>query len=255
MIDIHCHLLPCIDDGAKDLETSLDMLRIAEGDGIKKIIATPHFYRGYYGNEYTYIEEQVKKLNAEAKKAGINVVVFPGQEVFLDKYTVKYYKEGVIRGLNDSKYMLVELDMEEFSEDTLDIIYELRLLGVKPIIAHPERYVYVNKNLTILNFFIKEECLFQVNSSSLSGLFGKSVKKAAESLVKKGLCNFIATDAHSAGRRAPRLKEGFEFLQKNNEKICKNIDKNTQMLLENVDITCSNEEIEENKSIFSILFR
>lgn len=255
MIDIHCHLLPSIDDGAKDLETSLAMLRIAEGDGIKKIIATPHFYRGYYENEYNYIEEQVDKLNEEAKKAGINVDVFPGQEVFLDKYTVKYYKEGIIRGLNGSKYMLVELDMEEFSENDLDIIYELRLLGVKPIIAHPERYAYVNKNLTVLNSFIKEECFFQVNSSSLSGLFGKNVKKTAESIIKKGLCNFIATDAHSASRRAPRLKEGFEFIQKNNEKIYKNIDKNTQMLLENVDIICENEEMKENKSIFSVLFR
>lgn len=255
MIDIHCHLLPSIDDGAKNLETSLDMLRIAEGDGIKKIIATPHFYRGYYENEYTHIEEQVNKLNEEAKKADIDIQVFPGQEVFLDKYTVKYYKEGIIRGLNGSRYMLIELDMEEFSENDLDIIYELRLLGVKPIIAHPERYAYVSKNLSILNFFIKEECLFQINSSSLFGLFGKSVKKTAESIVKKGLCNFIATDAHSVGRRAPRLKEGLEFLQENNEKIYKNIDKDTQMLLENVEILYKNEEIKENKSIFSILFR
>lgn len=255
MIDIHCHLLPSIDDGAKNLETSLDMLRIAEGDGIKKIIATPHFYRGYYENEYMHIEEQVKKLNEEAKKADIGIQVFPGQEVFLDKYTVNYYKEGIIRGLNGSKYVLLELDIQEFSKDTLDIIYELRLLGVKPIIAHPERYIYVNKNLTILNSFIKEECLFQVNSSSLSGLFGKSVKKTAESLVEKGLSNFIATDAHSVGRRAPRLKEAFEFLQKNNSKIYKKINENTQKLLENVDIMYKNKEIEEKKSIFSVLFR
>jgi protein-tyrosine phosphatase len=89
-----------------------------------------------------------------------------------------------------------------------------------------------------------------VNSSSLSGLFGKNVKKTAERIVKKGLCNFIATDAHSTGRRAPRLKEGFEFIQKNDEKIYRNIDENTQMLLENVDIVCENEEIKEIRVFF-----
>lgn len=254
MIDIHCHVLPYVDDGAKDLENSIDMIKIAQEDGIKKIIATPHFYTGHYETEYSKIKENVESLNKEIKNRGINVEIFPGQEVFLDRYTVENYKNGLIGCLNNSKYMLVETDMFNFKEDTMDIIYELKLLGVKPIIAHPERYAYVNKDLNILNKFIDEECLFQINASSLGGLFGKKVKKTAELLIKNNLCNFIATDAHSCGKRSPKMKGIYENLREIKPKQIMNLDNNSEKITQNGEIFYNNSNIKEKKNFFVKIF-
>ena len=253
MIDIHCHILPGIDDGPKDIETSLKMLRIAEEDGIKTVIATPHFYRGFYENQYGDVEEEVKKLNIAAKENNINVEILPGQEIFLDKYTLDYYKSGVVRGLNNSKYMLIELEPDIMPEYVLDIIYELRLLGVKPIIAHPERYSYVIDDITILNKFIEEECFFQLSSGSITGTFGKAIQKTSVKLIKNEICDFIASDAHSTGRRKPRLKEALMYIQQMNKEKYEKILMNTNEMSKNNEIVYSSRKIIENKGILGLI--
>lgn len=255
MIDIHCHIIPGIDDGAKNLDTSIEMLRIAEKDGIKKIIATPHFYRGRYENHYCDIKEKVLELNKEAKLRGINVEIFPGQEIFLDKYTIDYYKKGIIKGLNDSKYLLVETDMLKMPRDTLDIIYELKLLGAKPIIAHPERYEYIIENLTELNKFIEEGCALQLNAGSFLGIFGKKVKKTAEKIIKNGVGDFIASDAHSTGIRKPNLSNAYEIIEKLNFRKSEQLRENSINMHEKKEIMCRNCKIREKKRFFDILSR
>lgn len=253
MIDIHCHILPGIDDGPKDIETSLKMLKIAEEDGISKIIATPHFYRGFYENEYQDVEKKVKELNEASKENNINVEILPGQEIFLDKHTLEDYKSGAIKGLNNSKYMLMELPPDILPGYVLDIIYELRLLGVKPIIAHPERYVYVMEDIHILNSFIKEECFFQLNSGSITGVFGKSIQKTAIKLIKNGICDFVASDAHTEGRRKPQIKEALIKMQGLNKENIEKILMNTEEMSKNNEIIYDNRKIKVNKSFFCVI--
>lgn len=251
MIDIHCHILSGIDDGAKDMEMSLEMLRIAEEDGIKKIIATPHFYRGYFENQYKDIERSVVKLNKAAKEENINVEVMPGQEVFLDSHTLEDYKAGAINCLNNSGYMLIELPNREIPKYTFDTIYELNLLGVKTIIAHPERYYFVEKDIKSLNRFIEEGCLFQINATSLNGTFGKKIQKTAMNIMKNGLCNFIASDAHSVTRRAPKLKSTLMEIKHQNKQIYEKVISNTNNLSNRTGVLCTNRKIKENKEFLA----
>lgn len=251
MIDIHCHILPGIDDGPKDIETSLKMLKIAEEDGISKIIATPHFYRGFYENEYQDVEKKVKELNEASKENNINVEILPGQEIFLDKHTLEDYKSGAIKGLNNSKYMLIELPPDILPGYVLDMIYELKLLGVKPIIAHPERYVYVMEDIHILNSFIKEECFFQLNSGSITGVFGKSIQKTAIKLIKNGICDFVASDAHTERRRKPELKASLIEIQGFSKKKYEKILNYSSEMSKGNEIPYNSMRIEEKRSFFN----
>lgn len=255
MIDIHCHILPGIDDGAKDMDTSIEMLKIAEEDGIKKIIATPHFYRGHYENKYQDVVKKVEELNIVAMKNGIEVEILPGQEIFLDKYTLQYYKEGIIKGLNNTEYMLLELSPLEFPLYALDVIYELKLYGIKPIIAHPERYLYVNRDISILNELIEEQCFFQINAGSVRGIFGKKTQNTAIGLIKNNICDLVASDAHSTGGRRPKIKESLMEIQKQNKQNYEKIISNFTALSKGDEIFYTNRKIKENKSFLSKFIR
>lgn len=253
MIDMHCHILPGVDDGAKDEETSLNMLKIAQEENIKKIIATPHYYKGYYENKWEDTIKNVKILNNLAKSSNINIELLPGVEVLADQHTVDLYNEGIIRGLNDTKYLLIEFPLMKMPKDALDIVYEIKLLGVMPVVAHPERYISFINDPTMINDFIDEGCLFQTNTSSITGLFGKHVKKLAERFIESGIPSFIATDAHTTGGRSPRFSEAFGILNKKNKNIVENFKSNVIKLLNNDDIQFAGEKLRNKKKMFAFL--
>lgn len=255
MIDLHNHLLPGIDDGAKEKNTTIKMLQIASEDGIKKIIATPHFYKGYYENNYEDVSKLVDEVNRLAKEENIDVTIFPGQEVFLDKDTVELYKMGIIKGLADSKYMLIELPMNNIPKNALDTIYELKIQGVIPVIAHPERYNYIIEKPSKINDFIAEGCLFQINSGSITGVFGSKIRKTSELLIRHGICNFIASDAHSIGSRSPRIEGAIEIVKELDSELADKIITNSENLLNNHKIQSNAEKIKEKKGLFSIFSR
>lgn len=251
MIDIHSHIIPAVDDGSKDIETSLEMLKIAHMDGIKILIATPHFYRNRFECSFTDVCKYVESLNEFAMKEDINIKILPGQEIFLDKYSSDLYKEGTIGTINKSRYMLVETSLiGSRPKDLMDNIYELKLLDIVPIIAHPERYEFIIENNTEINDFVKEGCLFQITSTSITGGFGKDVKKTAENLIKNGLCNFIGSDAHTTGRRCPKIREALEEIKKINEGIYESIDKNSTALINNEKLDIKMELMKKKKKLF-----
>lgn len=255
MIDIHSHILPKLDDGAKDLDTTIEMLKIAAMEGTKKIIATPHYYRGYYENHYNDIVAEVNNLNKIAMENKIDIEILPGQEVFLDKHILGDHKSEKIKGLNDTKYLLVELPFDKLPDYAMDTIYELRLMGLTPILAHPERYKYIIDKISNINQFAKEGCLFQINTGSITGVFGKSVEKTAESLLKNGMGNFVASDCHTTNKRCPGLKKSYDIVRKMDKKIVNKMKENVENVIENEEI-CNNYQLfEEKKSIFSFFSR
>jgi protein-tyrosine phosphatase len=255
MLDIHNHSLPGIDDGAENMETTLEMLRVAKADGINQIIVTPHFCKYYYENNYQDVIKLINMVKGQAEEANIYMDIMPGQEVFLDEFTLELYKQGVIGTLNNSKYMLVEMDPRKLEEEILDVIYELRVQGVVPIIAHPERYVFIQENLSSLNYFLKEGCLFQLNAGSLMGKFGKSVEKTAFSLVNEGFCDFIASDAHSLGVRSPKIRKAFDITTEKSGKILEITEENCRILLNNGEIVINRELFKKKRRIFSFFGR
>jgi protein-tyrosine phosphatase len=253
MVDIHSHILPGIDDGSADRLTTMAMLENAERCGTKAIIATPHYYRGYFENEYEEVSRLVELLKADTASRGMNIDIYPGQEVFLDKHTVEMYKNGCIRGLNGSRYLLVEMPMQDYEVSLLDIVYELRLLGAVPVIAHPERYTYIIDNAKVINSFVEEGCLFQINTGSIMGIFGKPVQKTAKVLIENGLCNFVASDAHTNHKRCTGLSNAFEIVRRISGTAADNAARNAGLVLMDGDIESGNSRISVKKSIFSFL--
>lgn len=247
MLDIHSHIIPKIDDGAKNIEMSLKMLKMAEQDGVKYIAATPHYCRGYYENKYEDILTSVEALKSMAKMENIDIVIIPGQEIYIDSNTLELLNKGILGGLNKSKYILVEFPMDKLPEDALDILYEIRIKGLVPIVAHPERYMYIIDAPWKINKFVEEEILFQINTGSVKGIFGKEVKNTAEILIKSGLGHFLASDAHSTGTRCPGLREGLKLAEKYDSKFKKTFIENSITLLNDKDIYYTGEKIKARK--------
>ena len=254
MIDIHSHIIPGIDDGAKNIEVTLNMLKNAEKDGTKKVVATPHYCIGYGEATMEEIKVFVKDLNNKVKEENINIEIYSGQEVYFSENIIDDYKKGIIGTINDSRYMLIEFPMDKFDSNIFDVIYELQLMGVMPIIAHPERYVPIIENPVLINKFINEGYLFQVNAGSLEGKFGKKIKKTTELLISNGIYSFIGSDAHNEKSRPTGLSEAFKIANKLNEKSEELFIANSIKILNNEDVTFCGHKIKK-KSILSLFNR
>lgn len=250
MIDIHSHILPQIDDGAVNIDITLEMLKNAVKDGTQKIVATPHYCMGYGTSKISEIKDYVNKLNSLMKEKKIKIEIYSGQEVYLNEYIIKDYLEGNIGTINDSKYMITECPIDKFNDDIFDIIYEFKIREIIPIIAHPERYIPVVENFLYINKFIENGCLFQMNSGSIQGLFGKRVKLIAKLLLDNGIYNFIGSDAHNNTNRTTGLSKAINLSNKINVESEKKFMESANKLLENKDIKFGGQKLKKNKSIF-----
>lgn len=250
MIDIHSHIIPGIDDGAKNEEMALEMLRIAEGCGTKKIVATPHFMRGRFDYEYSEVTGEVDKLRKLAKDNNINIEIYQGQEVYYSDRIIKYYDAGIIGTINGTKYMLIELPMLEFNlDEVIDNLYELQLKGITPIIAHPERYRPFIKKPSLINKLINEGCLFQLNAGSVTGGFGKDVKKTAEIYLMNRVYNFVGSDGHRDSKRDTDLTKFLNIVEKEDISLFK---ESSEAMLNNEEVEFVGNTIKERKKILGI---
>lgn len=190
MKDLHNHLLYEIDDGSKSYQNSIELLEKLQNEGVTEIVVTPHYIIGTnYNCNNKKKRELIEKLQNETK-----IKLYMGNEVYLDYNIIKYIKNGEISTINNSCYLLVELPLNERLECVNEIIFDLRNKGVIPIIAHPERYHYLN--LDELIYFIDSGCLLQGNITSLCGKYGKNAQKNLELLLKKHMIHVLGTDIH-----------------------------------------------------------
>lgn len=210
MIDIHCHILPCIDDGSKSIDETLEMARIAVDEGIHHIIATPHYiqYSDYLNKQQ--VQKLVDEVNDVLKKENIALSLSIGQEIYLTPDLPKLVQSGEVSTLNDGQYILIEFPMNDIPLYAEDIFYELRLMGLTPILAHPERYPMVMEDPNLLLKFLKLGVLCQVNMGSIRGFFGERVQKTVMTLIEHDMVHFVATDAHTPRNRAPKMKKALE---------------------------------------------
>ena len=213
-IDIHCHIIPGIDDGALNYDMALNMLRIAQKSGTRHIIATPHYVHGNTRYGFGTIIEKCAELNKLAENQGIDVVGYPGCEIFITPELIDLYNQKLIETLAVSKYMLIEFPMMSIPTYTDDILYKLQLKGITPIIAHPERYSEIQYKPELIESFVKRGILAQVNSGSITGMYGREAKKTALKLLRMGLVHFIASDAHSDNNRKPDLSKAAKVIER-----------------------------------------
>lgn len=215
LIDLHCHMLPGVDDGAKDLPFALDMARAAVDEGISHILLTPHHMDGDYTNHRLDVLNRVTNFQQSIRNAEIPLTVFPGQEVHLtgdllkaiDANDVLYMDEG-------GRYLLLELPHSGVPEYTEDMIFELKTRGITPVIAHPERNHGFQKHPDKLYDFVTMGCLTQLTSSSYLGIFGKDVEKLTSKIIDSGMGYIFASDAHNFKGRRFVMKEAFDKLVK-----------------------------------------
>ena len=206
-IDIHCHIMPGVDDGSRDVETSLKMLKIAEKNGITHIILTPHHKPMHHNVSPQHNEVYKDRLQQQADSLGIKVKLYSGNEIYYSDETQTELEQGKICTLAGSDYVLVEFHPTNPYKAIHNAIYQGQAAGFIPIIAHVERYSDIVSHPAYVEELVDMGCLIQVNASSIMGKYGFGIKLFVKKLLKNRLVHFVATDAHDTQKRAPELLE------------------------------------------------
>lgn len=210
MIDIHSHILPGIDDGAATLEHSIALARAAVADGITDLVATPHHYDGKYSNSPDLVVSLTDMLNERLQELAIPLKVHTGQEIHIHNELLLNWQRKELLPMANSSYALLEMPSSYIPKSMEELIYELNLMGVRPVIAHPERNAAVVQNPDRLAELIELGAYAQVTSHSLIGGFGRGIERASWTLCRSGLIHFVASDAHNLEWRSFRMKEAYD---------------------------------------------
>ncbi|MFD0675609.1 MULTISPECIES: tyrosine-protein phosphatase [unclassified Paenibacillus] len=213
MIDIHCHILPGIDDGPPDIMESIEMAQIAYDDGIRHIIATPHFSADHYTHRQR-VRDKVDELQNQLHLHNIDVTIYAGHEVrlenadFIKEHTLSenYFYLGAA-----CKFILLEQVWEGYCKETPEIVESFLKRGIRPIIPHPERHFFFRDHPQLLVNLIDQGCLTQVSVDSLLGKNSEEARSFSHWLIENDYMHVIATDAHNV-RRKPNLSEGFRIV-------------------------------------------
>lgn len=234
MIDFHSHILPNIDDGSRNIDQSVQIIREAQDAGFSKIIATSHYIEEYYECN----EEERKQLIEQVKKQTSGVDIALGNEIFLTENMAKLIKEKKASTINNSRYILFELPMNSKPMNVKDIVYKLIEDGYIPIIAHPERYIYVQEDIEFVREMIEMGALFQSNYGSIIGMYGKKAEKTIKKLLKERLIQFLGSDVHYENQIYPKISKAIKKIKKilSDEELEKLTTTNAQKVLNNENI-------------------
>ena len=201
MIDIHNHIVYGVDDGSRNLDESIKMVELYKKAGFDQIIATSHYDKSRYTVDANEIKEKVSIINDEIEKRTLDFKVYPGHEIQVELDMIKKIKSGDLLTLNNSRYVLCELSFVNKPTFLKDLFYNLELVGYVPIIAHVERYPYVENNIEWLEDFIKMGALIQINYSSI-----KSNYEITRELLERNMVHIIGTDSHQSEWRNPDIR-------------------------------------------------
>lgn len=214
IIDIHCHILPGVDDGSSDMDMTREMLRTAWNEGITAMIATPHYRRGYADTPASKLAQVYQQVVREAQQIHPDFRIYLGNELFSSYELPEQLENGQVLTMSNTRYVLVEfLPSVEYAQLS-QAMRKLQMSGYRPILAHAERYgcllkePYLVEELTDMGFYI------QVNAMSVTGENGHAVKKFVKKLLKYELIHFLGTDAHSMGRRRPAMQKCVAYIEK-----------------------------------------
>ena len=211
MYDLHAHILPGVDDGVKTLEDSVEMAWRATKSGTETMLCTPHRKDIIENHSVQYIQELLDKLRLELDERGIEIKLFLGMENHLDLELPEALANGQALRINGTRYAMVELPYLGYPIYVDNVLYQLQVQGITPVLAHPERVQAIQQKPELLAGFVERGMLSQITAGSVAGQFGGKVKKLARDLLKQGLVHVLASDAHfPEGPRSPVLTEGVE---------------------------------------------
>jgi tyrosine-protein phosphatase YwqE len=206
-VDIHSHLIPAIDDGAKDMERSIELILSLKEMGYKKLITTPHV-SDMFLNSSSDILNSYTNLKRELIKREIGIEIEVAAEYYADETFEKLLSEGDILTFGKEKYLLFELSYFTSPQDLESLVYDIKLAGYTPVLAHPERYVYLHNNISKYQNIKDMGVLFQINLVSIESYYSEEVMKTVKELILNGMVDFIGSDTHHK-RHLKFLKKSF----------------------------------------------
>ena len=196
MIDIHSHIIPNVDDGARSVEETFNILKEAQEAGFTDVILTSHFLLNYYETNAQELIFWKEKLQEVLKKQGTKINLHSGMEIYITNQMEELLENKKILTLANSRYMLIELPLATNVKYFDYVVYYIEAKGIKPIIAHPERYKCVQKDPDIVEEYIEKGCLIQCNYGSIVNLYGREAEKTIKTLLKKNQVHFLGSDVH-----------------------------------------------------------
>ena len=209
MFDIHCHMLPGIDDGAKDMATSLAMARLAVAGGVTVQACTPHIQPGVYNNTGPAIRASIASLQATLDDEGVPLRLVCGADVHLVPDMIAGLKNGHLLTLADSRYVLIEPPHHIAPIRLVEQFFNVMVAGYHPILTHPERLHWISTNYLMIQQLCDAGVWMQITASSITGAFGRNPLYWSERMIDEGRVHIIASDAHDTRRRPPNLLEGY----------------------------------------------
>lgn len=237
MIDLHTHLLPGIDDGAKTLEVSLKMARIAVENGTTVMACTPHIYPGLYMNDSAGIHRERDKLQLALDTFHIPLRLVVGADAHLVPELLEGLQSGRVPTLNGSRYFLLEPSHHVAPPRFEDSVFQIMAAGYVPVITHPERLVWIEHHYETFVTLAKRGAWLQLTAGALVGKFGKGPRHWSERLLGDGVIHIVASDAHTASVRSPRMSDAVPLLEKivGREETRRMLVERPQAILDNLD--------------------
>lgn len=211
MIDLHCHLLPGLDDGCKDLSMSIEMAKMFVADGVTHLTCTPHITPGVWANTGPHIRAAVTELQQALDAEGIDLTLYPGADNHIVPDFVEGLREGRLLTLADSRYVLVEPPHHIGPPRLEAFFFGIRTAGYVPILTHPERLSWIESQYDTVRRLVAEGVWMQITAGSLTGRFGKRAEAVGFRMLTDGLVHILATDAHDPERRPPDLSDGWRM--------------------------------------------
>ena len=246
MIDFHSHIIPNIDDGARSVEETFNLLQEAQEVGFDGIVLTSHYIEGYYETNAPERDIWVKAISDNLKIKGLETNLFLGNEIYISDNMMNLLIEGKASTINNSSYVLFEMPMNTEPMNLYDVIYSLEKNKLIPVLAHPERYSFVQKEPELIYDLIKKGLLMQSNYGSILGQYGEKAKFTVKKLLESDMVHFLGSDVHRPKTIYPKIPQALEEIEKiiGKEKLEKLTTINPKLALENKRIV-----IEEPKEI------
>jgi len=213
LVDLHTHILPGFDDGVEDEDESVAFAKMAHADGVRTIVATPHCKEGFFFNDRATVLAGVERLRARLAKDSVEIELVAGAEVHICPNLVERIRDGRAPTLADNgKTLLLELSLTQYPVELENLVFQLKLAGILPIFAHPERIRYFQDDVKRYESVIRLGAYGQITTGSLLGMFGNDAKRFSEELVRKKLIHVLASDSHNVRGRPPVLTGAREAL-------------------------------------------
>ena len=214
MIDMHSHIIPNVDDGSKSLKETLEMIKEAKDVGFTSIFLTSHYLTHYYEPSVEELIKRKEKIHKALKEKDIELELYTGMEVYVSDSIRELISQNKLLELNNSRYMLIELPINANINYFDSVVYYLQSVSIIPILAHPERYTYVQKNPSLIQEYIDNGVLIQSNYGSILGLYGKSTKKVIKGMLKNNQVHFLGSDSHKPNTIYPLIPKAIKKIKK-----------------------------------------